>query len=164
MLVLWSLEKQKAVATVKVSFAGGAAYQVFKWFIIYKLLIRNSITWHQFLEVYVDYWKYHVEALVWGPLSHTRLRARDHLHFKESHWWKRWSQSKFASHYAWGHLVLHLKTMWDQKAGHYILDDEKQLSLKKLNETFKKLMTTWPLKQTIWTNSKLRWHYLEAYS
>ena len=24
------------------------------------------------------------------------------LHFKHCHWWKRWSQSKFASHYAWG--------------------------------------------------------------
>ena len=24
------------------------------------------------------------------------------LHFKNSHWWKRQSQSKFASHYAWG--------------------------------------------------------------
>ena len=24
------------------------------------------------------------------------------LHFKHSHWWKRWSRSKFASHYAWG--------------------------------------------------------------
>ena len=24
------------------------------------------------------------------------------LHFKRSHWWKRWSRSKFASHYAWG--------------------------------------------------------------
>ena len=23
------------------------------------------------------------------------------LHFKHSHWWKRWSWSKFASHYAW---------------------------------------------------------------
>jgi hypothetical protein len=24
------------------------------------------------------------------------------IHFKHSCWWKRWSQSKFASHYAWG--------------------------------------------------------------
>ena len=24
------------------------------------------------------------------------------LHFKHSHWWRRWSRSKFASHYAWG--------------------------------------------------------------
>ena len=24
------------------------------------------------------------------------------LHFKHSHWWKRWSRSRFASHYAWG--------------------------------------------------------------
>ena len=24
------------------------------------------------------------------------------LHCKHSHWWKRWSWSKFASHYAWG--------------------------------------------------------------
>ena len=34
--------------------------------------------------------------------SHTRLRARNHLHFKHSHWWKRQSRSNFASHYAWG--------------------------------------------------------------
>ena len=24
------------------------------------------------------------------------------LHFKYSHWWKRWSRSKFTSHYTWG--------------------------------------------------------------
>ena len=24
------------------------------------------------------------------------------VHFKHSHWWKRWSRSKFASYYAWG--------------------------------------------------------------
>jgi hypothetical protein len=24
------------------------------------------------------------------------------LHFKHSHWWKRWSRSKFASYYVWG--------------------------------------------------------------
>ena len=24
------------------------------------------------------------------------------LHLKHSHWWKRWSRSKFSSHYAWG--------------------------------------------------------------
>ena len=34
--------------------------------------------------------------------SHTRVRARDQLHFKHSRWWKRRSRSKFASHYAWG--------------------------------------------------------------
>ena len=35
--------------------------------------------------------------------SHMRLRARDHFHFKHSHWWKRRSRSKFtASHYNCG--------------------------------------------------------------
>ena len=36
--------------------------------------------------------------------SHTRLRARDHYTSStQSHWWKRWTRSKFASsHYAWG--------------------------------------------------------------
>jgi hypothetical protein len=33
--------------------------------------------------------------------SHMRLRARDH-YTSSTHWWKRWSWSKFASHYAWG--------------------------------------------------------------
>ena len=34
---------------------------------------------------------------------HTRLRAHDHYkHFKHSHWWKRRSRFKFASHYARG--------------------------------------------------------------
>ena len=31
-----------------------------------------------------------------------RLRAREPLHFKRSHWWKRGSRSKFASHCSWG--------------------------------------------------------------
>jgi hypothetical protein len=50
----------------------------------------------------------------WNPYqlltatSHTRLRARDQLHFKHSRWWKRRSQSKFASDYAWG-------TIWAYK-------------------------------------------------
>ena len=29
-------------------------------------------------------------------------------------------------HKSLGHLVFHLKTMWDQKVRRYILDDEKQ--------------------------------------
>jgi hypothetical protein len=35
------------------------------------------------------------------------------LHFKHSHWWKRWSWSKFGSHYAWGaNGVCDCKWMW----------------------------------------------------
>jgi hypothetical protein len=34
--------------------------------------------------------------------SHTKLRARDHYTSNHSQWWKRWSQSKFASHHTWG--------------------------------------------------------------
>ena len=34
--------------------------------------------------------------------SHTKLRTPDHFN-SNTHWWKRWSRSKFAtSHYAWG--------------------------------------------------------------
>ena len=43
-----------------------------------------------------------------GPLSqpwlvceHMRLRACDQ-YTSSTHWWKRWSRSKFASHYTWG--------------------------------------------------------------
>jgi len=42
-------------------------------------------------------------------MSGLALRATSHeiespwpLLFKHNHWWKRWSRSKFASHYAWG--------------------------------------------------------------
>ena len=39
------------------------------------------------------------------------------LHFKHSHWWKRRSQSKFASHYAWGtnkvcECTMDVKSTW----------------------------------------------------
>ena len=34
--------------------------------------------------------------------SYTELRTCDHYISKHSHWWKRWSLCKFASHYAWG--------------------------------------------------------------
>ena len=39
------------------------------------------------------------------------------LHFKHSHWWKRWSRSKFASHYTWGtngvcECVIDVKFTW----------------------------------------------------
>ena len=39
------------------------------------------------------------------------------IHFKHSHWWKRWSQSKFASHYAWGtnaicECKMNVKSTW----------------------------------------------------
>ena len=37
-----------------------------------------------------------------GPTSHTKLRARDQVNFKHSHWWERRSRSKFASHYDGG--------------------------------------------------------------
>jgi hypothetical protein len=42
--------------------------------------------------------------LLWEPraTSHTRLRARETIHFKHAHWWGTRSRSKFASHYAWG--------------------------------------------------------------
>ena len=43
--------------------------------------------------------------------SHARLGARDQLHFKHSHWWKRRSWSKFASHYGWGTIRVY---MWIQ--------------------------------------------------
>jgi hypothetical protein len=45
---------------------------------------------------------YQLGRVILRATTHTRLRARDHLHFKHSHWWKRWSRSNFASHYAWG--------------------------------------------------------------
>ena len=38
-------------------------------------------------------------CLNWGP-SHMMLRARDHCTSSKSHWCKKWSRSKFASHYA----------------------------------------------------------------
>ena len=52
------------------------------------------------------------------------LRATSHetespwpLHFKHSHWWKGWSRSKFASHYAWGtngvcECKIDVKSIW----------------------------------------------------
>ena len=45
----------------------------------------------------------------WSPYMNLRATHFTHktaspwpLHFKHSHWWKRRSRSKFASHYAWG--------------------------------------------------------------
>ena len=40
------------------------------------------------------------------------------LHFKHSHWWKRWCWSKFASHYAWGDQ----RSMWLQDGCEVYLD------------------------------------------
>jgi hypothetical protein len=58
--------------------------------------------------------------------SHTRLRPRDqYIHFKQSHWWRRRSPSKFASHYAWGTNGV---SMWMQdgcKSLHGLLHDIK---------------------------------------
>ena len=42
-----------------------------------------------------------LESLMLGPFTH-ETESPWPLHFKHSHWWKRWSQSKFASHYTWG--------------------------------------------------------------
>ena len=42
---------------------------------------------------------------VWGPCKgHFTYKTESPwpLHFKHPHWWERRSQSKFASHYAWG--------------------------------------------------------------
>ena len=41
------------------------------------------------------------------------------LHFNHSHWWKRWSRSKFASHYAWGTNGVY---MWMQDGWRVYLD------------------------------------------
>ena len=37
-----------------------------------------------------------------NPPLGSRTKSPWPLHIKHSHWWKRWSWSKFASHYVWG--------------------------------------------------------------
>ena len=51
-----------------------------------------------------QYWNTWKRRRHWGPLLHTRVRARDQYgHFKHTRWWETQSRSKFAtSHYAWG--------------------------------------------------------------
>ena len=47
---------------------------------------------------------YCVESgIIWvtGHLKH-ETESLCLFHFKHSHWWKRWSRSKYASHYTWG--------------------------------------------------------------
>jgi hypothetical protein len=56
---------------------------------------------------------------------HTRLRTRGPVHFKHSHWWRRWSRSKFASHYAWGtnrvcECKMDVKSIWFNPTWHRI--------------------------------------------
>jgi len=55
--------------------------------------------------------------VVEGHFTHETERPWP-LHFKHSHWWKRWSGSKFASHYAWGTNIvceceMDVKTLMD---------------------------------------------------
>jgi hypothetical protein len=88
--------------------------------LLQKVIILNATTfglWPQsegsrgrtlgFLQF--DWWKSTTSwpsVIVWSVPKSRPLHARDWspwlLHFKHSHWWKRRSRSKFASHYAWG--------------------------------------------------------------
>ena len=43
----------------------------------------------------------HLHYLCKGHFTH-ETESRWPVHFKHSHWWKRRSRSKFASHYTWG--------------------------------------------------------------
>ena len=64
--------------------------------------------WRKKVGVLANGWT-HSSSMTVCSLNHKsviRLQTRDWnswpLHFKHSHWWKRWSLSKFASHYTWG--------------------------------------------------------------
>ena len=61
---------------------------------------RDSIESTSFVDLQ---WALGIIRTFLRATSHTRLRARDRsLHFKHSHWWKRRSRTKFASHHTWG--------------------------------------------------------------
>jgi hypothetical protein len=86
------------------------------WFI--DMSIRMAYWWHNlpsFTLLILIYLRslshvYQV-ARVWGPLTH-ETESPWPLHFKHSHWWKRQSHSKFASHYAWGTKGIY---MWNAR-------------------------------------------------
>jgi hypothetical protein len=46
-------------------------------------------------------WSCNSQRLGKGHFTH-ETKGPWPLHFRHSHWWRRWSQTKFASHYAWG--------------------------------------------------------------
>jgi hypothetical protein len=56
-----------------------------------------KVGWHEWINEPKDI---HV-TLTYGHFTH-ETESPWPIHFKHSHWWKRQSWSKFASHYAWG--------------------------------------------------------------
>jgi hypothetical protein len=57
-----------------------------------------------------------------GHFTH-EIESRWPLHFKHSHWWKRRSRSKFASHYAWGtNGVCEQPSVWMQDGCEVYMD------------------------------------------
>ena len=85
--------------------------------------VRGMGTWHHPLftgpPIYSKKktdWDRYMEPCPKGHFRH-ETKSPCPLHFKHSHWWKRRSRSKFASHYAWGtngtcECKLDVKSTW----------------------------------------------------
>jgi hypothetical protein len=92
------------------------------------ILLHHNITWQPCVALFPNWeckdrvgipsktrYKRRITP-AWSPHSQFEKRATEDclgdfthetespcpIHFKHSHWWKRWSRCKFASHYFWG--------------------------------------------------------------